>query len=253
MIDTHSHIFGPEFDDDRAEVVRRAKDAGVNKVLLANVDTNTIGQMKRCREEYPDFTAMAMGLHPTEIRDCWKDDLRQIYDELQNGDYVAVGEIGLDFYWDRNFEKEQREVMRTQMAWALEMNLPVILHIRKAYAEAFEVLSDFGNRDFHGVFHCFSGGLEEAKKAIRMGFFLGIGGVLTYKNSTLGDIIREVGLEHLLLETDAPYLAPVPYRGKRNEPAFMTAVRDKMSEIFNQNAQVVDEITTKNARNLFGI
>lgn len=253
MIDTHSHIFGPEYDEDRNEVVRRAKDAGVSKVLLANVDLNTIEPMRLCRREYPDFTAMAMGLHPTEIRDCWKDDLKKIYDELLAGDYVAVGEIGLDFYWDRCFEKEQREVMREQINWALDMNLPVILHVRKAYSETFELLKDFGKSDFRGVFHCFSGGLEEAKKAVRMGFSLGIGGVVTYKNSNLGDIIREIGLKHLLLETDAPYLAPVPNRGKRNEPAFMAAVRDKIADIFNRNAEEVDEITTENARNLFGI
>lgn len=253
MIDTHSHIYGEEFDEDREEVVKRAIDAGVERVLLCNVDLGTVARMKRLHEEKPEFTEMAMGLHPTEIRETWRADLQTIGDELRRGGYKAIGEIGMDLYWDKSFEKEQREVLREQMAWAREMDMPVVLHIRKAYAEIFEEFKAIGLKEWRGVFHCFGGGIEEARKAVRMGFMLGIGGVLTYKNSGLGEIVREIGVEHLLLETDAPYLAPVPHRGKRNEPSFMVSVRDKIGEILGRSAQEIDEITTVNARKTFGI
>ena len=253
MIDTHSHIYGEEFDEDREEVVKRAIDAGVERVLLCNVDLTTIERMKKMHKDKPEFTEMAMGLHPTEINQEWKSDLQKIGDELSDGDYKAIGEIGMDLYWDKSFEKEQREVLREQMAWAIEKDMPVVLHIRKAYAEVFEEFKSMNLREWKGVFHCFGGGIEEAKKAVGMGFLLGIGGVLTYKNSGLGNIVTEIGVEHLLLETDAPYLAPVPHRGKRNEPAFMISVRDKMSEILNRSAQEIDEITTANARKFFGM
>lgn len=251
MIDTHSHIYGEEFDGDREEVVRRAIEAGVERVLLCNVDLDTVARMKKMHEEKPDFTEMAMGLHPTEIKEEWKSDLQKIGDELFSGGYKAIGEIGMDLYWDKTYEKEQREVLIEQMAWARELNMPVVLHIRKAYAEVFEEFKKINLTEWQGVFHCFGGGIEEARKAVKMGFMLGIGGVLTYKNSGLGDIVREIGAEHLLLETDAPYLAPVPYRGKRNEPAFMASVRDKMGEILGRSAQEIDEITTANARKTF--
>jgi len=253
MIDTHSHIYGEEFDEDRAEVVARAKAAGVEKVLLCNVDLTTIERMKKMHHTMPDFTDMAMGLHPTEVHHDWRADLNRIGDELSNGSYKAIGEIGMDLYWDRTFEQEQREVLREQMAWAIEKDMPVVLHIRKAYAEVFEEFKAMNIKEWRGVFHCFSGGVEEARKAVRMGFMLGIGGVLTYKNSGLAEIVGAIGAEHLLLETDAPYLAPVPYRGKRNEPSFMASVRDKMAEILGRSAQEIDEITTANARNMFGL
>ena len=253
MIDTHSHIYGEEFDEDRVEVVERAKAAGVDKVLLCNVDLTTIDRMKMLHQSMPDFTDMAMGLHPTEVHQEWRADLNKIGDELSKGGYKAIGEIGMDLYWDKSFEKEQREVLREQMMWAIERDMPVVLHIRKAYAEVFDEFKSMNIKEWKGVFHCFGGGVEEARKAIRMGFMLGIGGVLTYKNSGLGEIVREIGAEHLLLETDAPYLAPVPYRGKRNEPAFMASVRDKMAEILCRSAREIDEITTVNARNMFGM
>jgi len=253
MIDTHSHIYGEEFDEDREEVVQRAIEAGVERVLLCNVDLDTVKRMKRLHAEKPEFTEMAMGLHPTEVKEVWKNDLQTIGDELRSGGYKAIGEIGMDLYWDRTFEKEQREVLREQMSWSREMEMPVVLHIRKAYAEIFEEFRKIGLKEGRGVFHCFSGGIEEARKAVKMGFMIGIGGVLTYKNSGLGEIVSEVGIEHLLLETDAPYLAPVPYRGKRNEPAYMAAVRDRLGEILGRSAQEIDEITTANARKTFAL
>ncbi len=252
MIDTHSHIYDPDFDSDRVEVVNRAIEAGVEKVLLANVDTSTIEQMLQCHSQYPDFTSMAMGLHPTSVKEDWLLELRNVEDALRAGDkYHAIGEIGLDLYWDKTFIAEQEKALEQQLDWAISLDLPVILHIRKAHAETFKVLNKFKGKTIRGVFHCFGGGVEEARKAVDMGFLLGIGGVVTYKNSNLGEIIAPIGINHILLETDAPYLSPVPNRGKRNEPSNLVYVRDHLGLIFHKNPQKVDEITTKNARQLF--
>lgn len=252
MIDTHSHIYDPDFDSDRVEVVNRAIEAGVEKVLLANVDTSTIEQMLQCHSQYPDFTSMAMGLHPTSVKEDWLLELRNVEDALRAGDkYHAIGEIGLDLYWDKTFIAEQEKALEQQLDWAISLDLPVILHIRKAHAETFKVLNKFKGKTIRGVFHCFGGGVEEARKAVDMGFLLGIGGVVTYKNSNLGEIIAPIGINHILLETDAPYLSPVPNRGKRNEPSDLVYVRDHLGLIFHKNPQKVDEITTKNARQLF--
>ncbi len=254
MIDTHSHIYGPEYADDRADVISRAIDAGVSKVLLANVDASTIDEMQSCHKQYPDFTAMAMGLHPTSVNDDWQTELRRVEDALRGGQtYKAIGEVGLDLYWDRTFEAEQERALEQQLDWAISLDLPVILHIRKAHAETFKVLNRFKSKTIRGVFHCFGGGVEEARKAIDMGFYLGIGGVVTYKNANLGEIIKPIGINHILLETDAPYLSPVPQRGKRNEPYNLVYIRDHLSSIFQINSQKVDEITTKNAQELFQI
>lgn len=252
MIDTHSHIYGPEFDEDRAEVITRAMEAGVERVLLANVDASTIQEMLSCHVQYPDFTSMAMGLHPTSVKEDWKVELRDVEDALRSGEkYLSVGEIGLDLYWDKTFALEQEKALEQQLDWAITLDLPVILHIRKAHAETFKVLNKFKGKTIRGVFHCFGGGVEEARKAVDMGFMLGIGGVVTYKNSNLGEIIKPIGLNHILLETDAPYLSPVPNRGKRNEPFNLVYVRNHLASIFHENSQKIDEITTKNARRLF--
>ena len=252
MIDTHSHIYDSDFDSDRDEVIARAMEVGVERVLLANVDTSTIESMLQCYKQYPNFTSMAMGLHPTSVKEDWQTELRNIEDALRAGHkYVSVGEIGLDLYWDKTFALEQEKVLEQQLDWAIALDLPVILHIRKAHAETFKVLSKFKGKPLRGVFHCFGGGVEEAKKAVDMGFLLGIGGVVTYKNSNLGEIIQPIGINHILLETDAPYLSPVPNRGKRNEPSNLVYICNQLSSIFQINSQKVDEITTKNARELF--
>lgn len=252
MIDTHSHIYDSDFDSDRDEVIARAMEVGVERVLLANVDTSTIESMLQCHKQYPNFTSMAMGLHPTSVKEDWQTELRNIEDALRAGNkYVSVGEIGLDLYWDKTFALEQEKVLEQQLDWAIALDLPVILHIRKAHAETFKVLSKFKGKPLRGVFHCFGGGVEEAKKAVDMGFLLGIGGVVTYKNSNLGEIIQPIGINNILLETDAPYLSPVPNRGKRNEPSNLVYICNQLSSIFQINSQKVDEITTKNARELF--
>lgn len=253
MIDTHTHIYMEEYDEDRDTVVNNALQNKVSHVVLPNVDADSIDRLHRCHNLYPEFTSTAMGLHPTSVDDNYETHLAAVKNDLFSGNHVAVGEIGLDLYWDKTFARQQEIVLTTQLNWALELNLPVILHVRKAYAETFKILSKFNNRGLRGVFHCFGGGVEEVKKAVSLGFFIGIGGVLTYKNSTLPSVIENVKLENILLETDAPFLSPVPYRGKRNEPAYLANVAPVLSSIFNVDDEIVDKFTTENARTLFHI
>ena len=253
MIDTHSHIYSEEFDADRVEVIANAQAVGVEHVILSNVDSSTLEPMRQLTQAYPDFCSMAVGLHPTSVTADYQAELECVESELKRGGYVAIGEIGIDLYWDETFNQEQIVVFEQQLQWAVEYKLPVIIHTRKAFAEVFASLSKFRGADLRGVFHCFGGGIEEARKAVSLGFLLGIGGVVTYKNSHLSEILREIGIDYLLLETDAPYLSPVPYRGKRNEPQFMIKTAQTLSMVFQLSVEKIDEITTKNAKKLFNI
>lgn len=253
MIDTHSHIYSEEFDADRAEVIANAKAVGVDHVILVNVDRTTLEPMRELVIRYPEYCQMAIGLHPTSVTANYVDELNSVAAELKRGDYCAIGEIGIDLYWDETFKQEQICVFETQLQWAIDYDLPVIIHTRKAFAEVFASLSKFKGLGLRGVFHCFGGGIEEAKKAVSLGFFLGIGGVVTYKNSNLSDILLQIGVEHVLLETDAPYLPPVPYRGKRNEPKFLVEIAQKLALVFQLPVGKIDEITTNNAKRLFNI
>lgn len=251
MIDTHTHIYMEEFDDDRDAVVDNAKSNGVQHLILPNVDVDTIGRLHNCHDLYPGFTSTAMGLHPTSVNDDFEKQLSVIKEDLFTGKHVAVGEIGIDLYWDKTYAEQQELALIRQLEWAQELDLPVILHVRKGYAEVFRVLSKFNNKRLRGVFHCFGGGVEELKKAVSLGFFIGVGGVLTYKNSTLPAVLESVSLKNILLETDAPFLSPVPHRGKRNEPAYLVHVSSVLASIFKVNDQIVDKITTENAMSLF--
>lgn len=253
MIDTHSHIYDKEFDGDRDNVVANAEIAGITQIILANEDSNSIERLYETHRQYADFTHMAMGLHPSSVTKDYKKELKIIEAELNNVAFCAIGEIGLDFYWDTTYKEEQIEVFEKQLGWAIDLDLPVIIHARKAYAEALASIAKFNHRHLRGVMHCFGGGIEEAKKSIEYGFYLGIGGVLTFKNSRLPELILQMGTERLLLETDAPYLSPVPYRGRRNEPKFMVETARKMASVFNTSLEKIDEITTKNAKDLFSL
>lgn len=254
MIDTHSHIYSEEFDADRAEVIAAARESGVERVVLANVDSSTIEQLQAAGEEYPDFFSLAMGLHPTSVKEDYLEELERVVEQLSaENRYVAVGEIGLDLYWDKTFISEQLEAFHRQVEAALELRLPVIIHVRKAYSEVFEAFKRYQGRMPRGVFHCFSGGVQEAQKAVELGFYLGIGGVVTYKNSNLGEIIKPISMDRILTETDAPYLSPVPYRGKRNEPKYMVEVCRKLAEIYGCPYEEMDRVTTRNAKELFGL
>lgn len=253
LIDTHCHLYDEAFDSDRDEAVRRAVEAGVCMMLLPDIDALSVERQERLAASNPTVFREMVGLHPTSIRPEYDHDLEQVELRLRtNPDrYVAVGEIGMDLYWDRTYEAEQRDALRCQILLAQEFGKPVALHIRKAHNEVFGLLRDMNCSVYRGVMHCFGGSVQEARRAVEMGFHLGIGGVVTFKNATMAQVVKEIPLENLLLETDAPYLAPVPYRGKRNESAFVVEVAKKIAEIKQIPLEQVAEQTTANARDLF--
>lgn len=251
MIDTHSHIYGPEFDDDRAEVLQRARQAGVDKVLLPNINEESIARMLQVAKEYPDMCYPMMGLHPEDVKEDWAQVLDRM--EMQLDGMIAVGEVGLDFYWDTTFRKEQIEAFERQICWAVERNLPLVIHMRKAEQELLEVMERHKSDGLRGVFHCFGGSKETASRMLKHeGFVLGIGGVVTFKNSRLAETLRHVPLDRIVLETDAPYLAPVPYRGKRNEPSYVAHVARFLSDIYNVSEEEVNDVTNLAVKRVFG-
>ena len=251
MIDTHSHIYGPEFDDDRAEVLQRARLAGVDKVLLPNINEESIARMLQVAKEYPDMCYPMMGLHPEDVKEDWAQVLERM--EMQLDGMIAVGEVGLDFYWDTTFRKEQIEAFERQICWAVERNLPLVIHMRKAEQELLEVMGRHKSDGLRGVFHCFGGSRETASRMLKHeGFVLGIGGVVTFKNSRLAETLRHVPLDRIVLETDAPYLAPVPYRGKRNEPSYVAHVARFLSNIYNVSEEEVNDVTNLAVKRVFG-
>lgn len=253
LIDTHCHLYDEAFDSDRDEAVRRAIEAGVCMMLLPDIDALSVERQERLAASNPTVFREMVGLHPTSIRPEYDHDLEQVELRLRSNPdrYVAVGEIGMDLYWDRTYEAEQRDALRRQILMAQEFGKPVALHIRKAHNEVFGLLRDMNCTVYRGVMHCFGGSVQEARRAVEMGFHLGIGGVVTFKNATMAQVVKEIPLENLLLETDAPYLAPVPYRGKRNESAFVVEVAKKIAEIKQIPLEQVAEQTTANARDLF--
>lgn len=254
FIDTHTHLYLPEFKQDREEMLKRATEVGISKILLPNVDLENIPQIKAIKNTRLVPIYAAMGLHPTSVKVDYKNTLKLIYDELLKGDYVAIGEIGIDLYWDKSREAEQTDAFKQQIAWAKALQLPIIIHARNSFDEIFAVMDELWSPELKGVFHCFSGTEHEALKIIHdYKFMLGIGGVLTFKNSGLKKEIQPIGLEHMVLETDAPYLAPVPYRGKRNESAYIPIIAQHLAEVKNCKVQKVAEITTANAQQLFKI
>jgi TatD DNase family protein len=252
LSDTHAHLYLPEFDADRAAVIQRAMEAGVTEIYLPNVDSETIPMLHALTDAYPENCFPMMGLHPCSVKpETMEDELALVKQWLNTRDYVAVGEIGLDLYWDKSTFDIQVEALQRQCEWAMEEKLPVILHSRNATKECIEVIRPFAERGLKGIFHCFSGTAEEAMTITEMGFLLGIGGVLTFKKSGLGESIAEIPLEFLVLETDAPYLAPVPFRGKRNESAYIRNILDELSAIRRIGRVELAAITTATARQLF--
>ncbi|MBO7434208.1 MAG: TatD family hydrolase [Salinivirgaceae bacterium] len=254
FIDTHSHIYAEEFDTDRAEAVSRSFQAGVRRLILPDIDATSRQAMLQLADSAPEHFFPCAGLHPTSVGASYKDDLKAVEKMLASGRrFYAIGEIGIDLYWDQTFEREQFDAFETQVRWAKELNLPVIVHIRNAIEKTIAALEPLADSRLRGVFHCFSGTPEQARQAIEMGFMLGIGGVLTYKKSDLPDIVSQIDISHLLLETDCPYLAPVPYRGKRNESSYIPLIAQKMAEIKGIDIESVAEQTTRNAELLFGL
>jgi TatD DNase family protein len=252
MTDTHCHIYLKEFDLDRAEMILRGKTAGVDKFLLPAIDNETHIYMLRLEDEFPGQCFAMMGLHPCSVKESYQEELMIAREYLEKRKFIAIGEIGLDFYWDLSFKKQQLEVFNLQMKWALEFDIPIVIHSRNSIDECIEAVTKMQSGKLKGVFHCFGGSKEQANKIIDLGFYLGIGGVVTFKKSGLDTVLKDIDMKHILLETDAPYLAPVPYRGKRNECSYLKLVAEKIAEIKNLPLPEVDSITTKNAETLFG-
>jgi TatD DNase family protein len=253
LIDTHSHIYSDEFKDDIEEIISNCKDVNIQKILLPNIDSKSIPKMNRLVQAFPDLCVPMMGLHPTSVKENYKEELENCKAWLAKGKYCAVGEIGIDLYWDKTFIKEQQIVFDTQINWALEKELPIVIHARDSFHEIFEILETYRNSNLKGVFHSFTGNIKQAHKAIDLGFLLGINGIVTFKNAGLDKTIETVSLDKLVLETDAPYLAPVPKRGKRNESSYLIHIANKLSEIYQVSLDEVAEITSANAERLFNI
>jgi TatD DNase family protein len=252
LIDTHSHLYVEEFDEDRLEVIRAAQENGIEKILLPNIDVKSISRLYDLVERFPEYCLPMMGLHPGSVSESWEHDLECIQQELFTKKFIAVGEIGIDLYWDDRFVKEQEFVFKTQVEWAKELQLPIAIHARKAFENIFKILDEINDDRLTGVFHCFTGSMNEAKK-IRSygGFKLGIGGVLTYKNAHIAEVVRDLPLDLIVLETDAPYLSPAPHRGKRNESSFLIHVADKIAALKGITRHEVEDVTSQNAIELF--
>jgi TatD DNase family protein len=252
FIDTHTHIFLEEFDSDIREVVHRAKGAGINGIYLPNIDVESIERLHILSDRYSGLCYPMMGLHPTSVGTDFKKDLTLIESWLGKREYIAIGEIGVDLYWDKTFLKEQIEAFETQLQWSIERNLPVAIHTREAFPVVFESLYRVGANKLRGVFHSFGGSREELEEIVRLqNFMVGINGVVTYKNAKFRDYLPLLPIERILIETDAPYLPPVPHRGKRNEPANLPVIAGKLAEIYELSLEVIAEKTAGNALKMF--
>ena len=249
--DTHTHLYLKEFDADRPDVIRKAVENSVTTMLLPNIDAETIHPMRQLCEQFPEHCFPTAGLHPTSVNRNYRDEMAIVENELKTKKCYAVGETGMDLYWDATFFKEQEYCFNRQLELALQYNLPIIIHSRNALSEIFDILKSFGNRLPAGVFHCFPGNVADAEKAIKLGFYLGIGGVVTFKKSTQNEIIQAIPLQHIVLETDAPYLTPVPFRGKRNESFHIPIIAKHIADQLNMTLETVRDVTTKNALDIF--
>ena len=253
LIDTHAHIYLNDFADDRSAMLEQAKKVGIGKILMPAIDSATHLAMLKLEKENPGFCSCMMGLHPCSVNENFLDELSIIEEYLAEHEFVAVGEIGLDFYWDVSFKEQQYIAFRRQIELAINHNLPISVHSRSSTDECIQVIREYKGRPLKGVFHCFSGSPEQAAQIIELGFYLGIGGVLTFKNSGLDKVIRDIALDHIILETDAPYLAPVPFRGKRNECSYISYTAQKMADLKESTVENIANLTTSNAQKLFGL
>ena len=251
LTDTHTHLYLDEFSPDRDQLMGEAMEQGVKRFFLPNIDSSSVRAMTELSAKYPQNCFPMMGLHPCSVKENWKEELELVEKLLQENKYVGVGEIGMDLYWDKTFVEAQEEVFKTQVGWANHYRLPVSIHSRESFEELYQILLHTKKEEPCGVFHCFTGNTDQAKRAIDLGFYLGIGGVVTFKNSGLDKTISETGLEHLVLETDAPYLAPVPFRGKRNIPSYILKVAEKIAEVKGVSVEEVAKVTSENATKIF--
>ena len=253
LIDTHCHLYGEEFTNDIENVIEVAGIEGVTKFYLPGLDSNAIDVMLTMEDRFPKKCIAMMGLHPCYVKENYLQELEIVNGWLSKRKFAAIGEIGLDFYWDKTFLKEQEESFRMQMEWAIAYNYPIVIHTRNAMQETLKLVKEYVPKGIRGIFHCFSGNEADAQEIINAGFYLGIGGVITYKNSGLAEVIEKIDLQYLVLETDAPYLAPVPFRGKRNESSYLKYIAAKVATIKKTSVEEVAAVTTANAEKIFGL
>lgn len=255
IIDTHTHIYDESFDGDIEDVIKRAKESNLEYILLPNVDTDSINGLHKLADTYREYCMPMMGLHPTSVTKNWQADLEPMKQQLESGrKYIAIGEIGIDLYWDVTLKEEQILAFEEQLKWSIVYNLPVSIHCRNAIRESIDAIKRIGSEKLRGVFHSFGGTTDELLEIIDLKtFYIGVNGTVTYKNSTLPEVLSHTDLSHLMIETDAPYLPPVPYRGKRNEPSYTKHIVDKLSTIYQVDESTVEQITTANAKKLFNL
>jgi TatD DNase family protein len=253
LTDTHTHLYYQEDDDKRAALIQRCIDNDIKRLFLPNVDAASVTQILNLVKEYPGMCYPMLGMHPCSVKEGWEDELAIIRASEKDNTIYAIGEIGIDLYWDKTTLDIQVQAFKQQIAWAKSLKLPIVIHCREAFNEVFEVLEQEKDADLFGIFHCFTGNAEQAQRAIDLGFYLGIGGVVTYKNAGLDKILPQFDLSHIVLETDSPYLAPVPHRGKPNESSYLIYVAQKVAEIYQTDIQTVADITTANSKKVFGV
>ena len=253
IIDTHTHLYLNQFKDDVDLVIERAKNAGIDKFIFPAIDSSHFKDMHELRNRYPENIYLMSGLHPVSVKDNYKEELNLVLKSLETHNYVGIGEIGIDLYWDKTFLKQQQEAFEFQIRLAISNNLPIVIHCRDGFDEIFEILDAEKCSKMRGIFHCFTGTLEQANRAINLGFKLGIGGVVTFKNGGIDKFLNKIDMKNIVLETDAPYLSPVPHRGKRNESFYVTYILKKISELYGLNEQEIAKITSKNALEIFNI
>lgn len=252
LIDTHTHLYVKTFRGDIASVIERAEKEGIYKFYLPSIDSEEIGPMLELEQQYSGKCIAMMGLHPCSVKENYREELAIVSDWLSKRPFVAVGEIGLDYHWDKTHVAEQKQAFHEQIDRALQYRIPIVIHSRESMDDCIRIVQEHQKGELRGIFHCFTGDLASAKKIIDTGFYLGIGGVLTYKNSGLAEVLKDISLEHMVLETDAPYLTPVPFRGKRNESSYIKYVAEKLAEVKGVPVEEVARITTENARKIFG-
>jgi len=253
LIDTHTHIYLPEFDSDREATIDRATQSGITRMLMPNIDIHSVDAMLAVEKAFPGRCFSMLGLHPTSVKEDYLSQLDKLEMRFKTHSFIAIGEIGIDLYWDKTFIREQINAFGRQIEFAIANDLPVVIHSRDSFPEVFSVLDEFRGRNLTGVLHAFSGGIKEAEKAVSSGFMLGIGGVVTFKNSGLDNVVKEIGPEYLILETDSPYLAPVPHRGKRNESSYICIINKKLADLFERSEEEIAAITYNNSTRLFKI
>lgn len=253
LTDTHTHLYSEAFDDDRDEMIQRAIDLGVSRFFVPAIDSQSTEAMYQLEKTYPSNVFLMAGLHPTYVKDTYKAELQHVVDQLSKRSFVAIGEIGIDLYWDKTHLKEQQIVFKAQIQLAKKYKLPIVIHCREAFDEIFEILEEEKSADLFGIFHCFTGTYEQALTAISYNMKLGIGGVVTFKNGKIDQFLNKIDLEHIVLETDAPYLAPIPYRGTRNESSFIVQIAQKLAQIYHVSVDEITQKTTQNSKLIFGI